>query len=128
MLHEDDEQNRWNAMQLIARHTDASFDKQLSQLLEDPDPLARGMAGYVAVKRWNKRALPILEKRLDDPVALIRFDAISAMAMDGGSAGREIVERYLQSGREPDQRLREIIPKILEEQKAKLTTSAREPH
>ncbi len=112
MLHEEDEQNRWNAMQLIALHADASFDKRLARLLEDPDPRARGMAGYIAAKRWNKRALPILEKRLNDPTVLIRFDAISALAMDGGSVGREIVQRYAQSGKESDSHLREMIPKI----------------
>ena len=125
MLHEDDEQNRWNAMQLIASHVDASFDKQLTQLLEDPDLRARGMAGYIAAKRWDKKALPILEKRLDDPAVLIRFDAISALAMDGGGAGRAIVQRYAQGGKEPDSRLREMIPKILEEQKAKQATHAK---
>ena len=57
---------------------------------------------------------------------MIRFDAISALAMDGGSAGRDIVQRYSQSGKEPDPHLLEIIPKILAEQKAKLATSARE--
>jgi len=123
MLHEDDEQNRWNAMQLIARHVDASFDKQLTRLLEDPDLRARGMAGYIAAKRWDRKALPILEKRLGDPAVLIRFDAISALAMDGGGAGRAIVQRYAQSGKEPDSRLRDIIPKILEEQKLKQATS-----
>lgn len=123
MLHEDDEQNRWNAMQLVAQHGGPGFDKKLTQLLDDPDERTRGMAGYIAVKRWNKRAFPILEKRLDDPAVLIRFDAISALAMDGGNAGREIVQRYAQSGKEQDSHLREIIPKILEEQKAKLATS-----
>jgi len=126
MLHDDDEQNRWNAMQLIAQHADIRFDKQLAQLLEDPDLRARGMAGYIVVKRWHKRALPIMEKCLEDPAVLIRFDAISALAMDGGSAGRDIVQRYWQSGKEPDPHLLEIIPKILAEQKAKLATSARE--
>ena len=125
LLHEDDEQNRWNAMQLLASHVDASFDKQLTQLLEDPDLRARGMAGYIAAKRWDKKALPILEKRLDDPAVLIRFDAISALAMDGGSAGRAIVQRYAQGGKEPDSRLREMIPKILEEQKAKQAANAK---
>ena len=125
MLHEDDEQNRWNAMQLIAGHVDASFDKQIEQLLEDPDLRARGMAGYLAAKRWDKKALPILQKRLDDPAVLIRFDAISALAMNGGSAGRAIVQRYAQSGKEPDSRLRDIIPKILEEQKMKQATNAK---
>jgi hypothetical protein len=125
MLHEDDEQNRWNAMRLIASHVDASFDRQLTQLLEDPDLRARGMAGYIAAKRWDKKALPTLEKRLDDPAVLIRFDAISALAMDGGGAGRAIVQRYAQGGKEPDSRLREMIPKILEEQKAKQATHAK---
>jgi len=125
MLHEDDEQNRWNAMRLIASHVDASFDKQLTQLLEDPDLRARGMAGYIAAKRWDRKALPILEKRLGDPAVLIRFDAISALAMDGGGAGRAIVQRYAQGGKEPDSRLREMIPKILEEQKAKQATHAK---
>jgi len=125
LLHEDDEQNRWNAMQLIANHADASFDKQLTQLLEDPDLRARGMAGYIAAKRWDKKALPILEKRLDDPAVLIRFDAISALAMDGGTGGRSIVQRYAQSRKEPDARLRDMIPKILEEQKVKQATNTK---
>ncbi|PYU71277.1 MAG: hypothetical protein DMG52_22755 [Acidobacteria bacterium] len=79
MLHDDDEQNRWNAMQLIAQHADTRFDKQLAQLLEDRDLRARGMAGYIVVKRWHKRALPIMEKCLEDPAVLIRCDAISAL-------------------------------------------------
>jgi hypothetical protein len=83
------------------------------------------MAGYIAAKRWNKRALPILEKRLNDPTVLIRFDATSALAMDGGSVGREIAQRYAQSGKESDSHLREMIPKILEEHKAKSATSLR---
>jgi tetratricopeptide (TPR) repeat protein len=127
MLHEDDEQNRWNAMQLIAQHADAGFDKQLAQLLEDSDLRARGMAGYIAVKRWHERALPTIQKWLEDPAVLVRFDAISALAMDGGSSGREIVQRYMQSGKEPDAHLKEIIPKILAEQQTKPDTSPRKP-
>jgi Flp pilus assembly protein TadD len=127
LLHEDDEQNRWNAMQLIATHADASFDAQLSPLLEDPDLPARGMAAYIAVIRWHERAFPIIQKWFEHPAALIRFDAISALAMEGGNTGRQMVQRYLESGNEPDEHLRKIIPKILAEQQIKPAPAQSKP-
>ena len=105
----DDEVNRWNAMRVIAEHVDNSFDPRLSQLLEEKNLFVRGMAGYIAAKRWKERAIPLLKQRLDDPSELVRYDALSALMMDEGAQGRAIVEEYQRSGKEPSPRMRELI-------------------
>ena len=109
----DVEENRWKAMRLAAEHLNDISDDRLSTLLESPDPRKRGMAGYLAVLRRHEKALPVMEKWLQDPAELIRYDALSALALYGDATGRKMVEEYLASGKEPNKRLRQAAEKIL---------------
>jgi HEAT repeat protein len=109
----DDEENRWNAMRLAAGHLNEISDERLAQLLEDPDVRKRGMAGYLAVLRGHDKAVLLMKKWLEDPVELIRYDAISALMLYGDAADRKIVEEYIASGKEPNARLREDVSKGL---------------
>jgi tetratricopeptide (TPR) repeat protein len=109
----DVEANRWGAMLLSAAHLNELSDDRLSKMLEDPDLRKRGMAGYLAVQRWHKKALPVMKRWLRDSAELIRFDAMSALVLYGDVAGRKMVEEYLASGKEPNVRLREAVKKAL---------------
>ncbi|HEV3037444.1 MAG TPA: tetratricopeptide repeat protein [Candidatus Angelobacter sp.] len=109
----DDEENRWNAMRLAAGHLNEISDERLAQLLEDPDVRKRGMAGYLAVLRGHDKAVLLMKKWLEDPVELIRYDAISALMLYGDAADGKIVEEYIASGKEPNARLREDVSKGL---------------
>lgn len=109
LMGSEDEVNRATAMQLVVEHPNPDAEKQVFLLLDDPDVLKRGMAGFVAMK-WNTgRALPIVKKWLDDPAELVRFDALSALMEAGGSEGHKVVEEYARSGKEQNANLRNMI-------------------
>src|SRR5215472_12772864 len=111
----EDEANRGMAMTMLAEHRDANVEKEVAQMLDDPDLRKRGMAGYLAVKWQKEKALPVMKKWLEDPAELARFDAISALIESGGPAGRKIVEEYAGSCKEPCPQIRRTMAGALKQ-------------
>ena len=103
----DDPGLRWEAAQLLKTNVDGSFDAQLKALLKDDDLRKRGLAAYIAVYRWKSDSFAIIKQLLADESQLVRFDAISALMIDGGPAGRQIALAH--AAREPNATLRKLI-------------------
>lgn len=108
----DDSVVRWMAFMLIYKNADASFDETLSALLNDKDLRKRGLAAYAVVERWQDKRFEILKKMLADDAELIRFDALSALALQGGETGLEILKAHQKVETNP--RLKELINKTLQ--------------
>jgi len=87
----DDEEVRWLATEAIRQHVDRSFDETLKTLLRDDDLRIRGLAAYIAVHLWKQQSFEILRAMLRDEAQLLRFDAVSALAREGGSEGWRIL-------------------------------------
>jgi Tfp pilus assembly protein PilF len=98
---------RWAATQLLKTKVDSSFDPALSSLLKDKDLRKRGLAAYIAVYRWKKASFPIMKQMLAEESQLLRFDAISALMMEGGEDGRKVVLEY--APRETNPTLKKIL-------------------
>lgn len=98
---------RWRSMILLAQHGDNSFDRHLKQLLEHRDLRVRGLAAYATVQRWGERSFVHIRSMLRHEAQLIRYDAISALALYGGDAGKEILREHLT--REAHSNLKEVI-------------------
>lgn len=98
---------RWEATQLLKTKVDNSFDAQLKALLKDDDPRKRGLAAYIAVYRWKGNSFGILKGLLTEESQLVRFDAISALLMEGGPAGRKVALAH--AAREPNATLKKLI-------------------
>ena len=108
----DDSIVRWFAFTAIYKNADASFDETLSALLSDKDLRKRGLAAYAVVERWQEKRFAILKKMLADEAELIRFDALSALALGGGEAGLEILKEHRKV--ETNAILKELINKTLQ--------------
>lgn len=87
----DDEEVRWLAHEAIKKNVDRSFDGDLKALLQDSDLRIRGLAAYISVHLWKQQSFGILRDMLRDDAQLLRFDAISALGLEGGSEGRQIL-------------------------------------
>ena len=87
----DDEEVRWLATEAIRKHVDRSFDDVLKTLLQDDDLRIRGLAAYISVHLWKQQSLELLRRMLSDEAQLLRFDAVSALAREGGNEGRRIL-------------------------------------
>lgn len=98
-------------MMLLAEHGDNSFDRRLKQLLEHRDLRVRGLAVYAAVQRWGDRSFAPIRSMLNHEAQLVRFDAISALAMHGGDAGKELLREHFK--RESHSHLKEVIEAAL---------------
>jgi len=98
---------RWEATQILKTRVDNSFDPQLKALLKDDDPRKRGLAAYIAVYRWKGNSFGILKSLLTEDSQLVRFDAISALFMEGGPAGRKVALAH--APREPNATLKKLI-------------------
>jgi tetratricopeptide (TPR) repeat protein len=98
---------RWTATQLLKEKADASFDPTLRALLQDKDLIRRGLAAYIAVHRWKAASFDLMRQMLREEAQILRFDAASALLMEGGPAGRKIA--FDHAAREPHPRLREVI-------------------
>lgn len=103
----DDSGIRWEATQALKTKVDSSFDVQLKGLLKDGDPRKRGLAAYIAVYRWKDDSFEILKNLLTDKSQLVRFDAISALMMEGGPTGRKVALAH--GPREPNTTLKKLI-------------------
>jgi len=79
---------RWAATQLLKKKADGSFDAKLRILLKDGDLRIRGLAAYIAVYRWKNASFQVMDELLAAEAQLLRFDAISALILEGGEAGK----------------------------------------
>lgn len=91
----DDGGVRWQAAMIIKEKVDSSFDGTLKELLEDKDSRKRGLAAYIAVGRWKQESFGRMRSMLREESQLLRFDAVSALVLEGGSQGREILSEHL---------------------------------
>ena len=107
LMGHDDSGVRWDATQLIKEKVDRSFDGTLRALLNDKDLRKRGLAAYIAVHLWKQESFGIMRGMLKEESQLLRFDAVSALMMEGGPDGRAIVIEHLP--RETNPRLKKLI-------------------
>jgi len=107
LLGHDDGGVRWYATQMIMKKVDRSFDETLKALLNDRDLRKRGLAAYIAVHLWKQESFGMMREMLKEESQLLRFDAVSALMMEGGAEGRAIVFEHL--SRESNPRLRKMI-------------------
>ena len=107
LLGHDDLGVRWEATQALKTKVDGSFDTQLKALLQDVDLRKRGLAAYIAVHRWKNDSFGIMKSLLADESQLVRFDAISALIMEGGLAGRKVALAH--AAHEPNATLKKLI-------------------
>jgi Flp pilus assembly protein TadD len=107
LMGHDDPGLRWEATQALKIRVDTSFDAQLKDLLNDADPRKRGLAAYIAVYRWKSNSFGIIKSLLNEESELVRFDAVSALMIDGGPAGRRLALEH--SVHEPNATLKKLI-------------------
>jgi tetratricopeptide (TPR) repeat protein len=108
----DDSIVRWVAFATLFKNADTSFDETLTALLNDTDLRKRGLAAYAVVERWKEKRFEILSKMLGDNAELIRFDALSALALQGGEPGVEILKKHQKV--ETNSKLKELIDRTLQ--------------
>ena len=106
-LEHDDGGVRWTATEAIKKTSDRTFDAKIKTLLNDGDLRKRGLAAYLAVHLWQKESFPIIKRMLADESQLIRFDAVSALILEGGAEGRRIA--YEHAANEPNLTLKKMI-------------------
>jgi len=111
LMGHDDGGVRWYATMAIEKYVDRSFDATLKSLLKDSDLRKRGLAAYIAIHLWKQESFDTLRSMLREEAQLLRFDAISALMMEGGPEGRNIVLDHL--SRETDPRIKKLIQSSL---------------
>jgi tetratricopeptide (TPR) repeat protein len=107
LMGHDDEEVRWLAAEAIKVHVDRSFDEQLRALLQEKDLRKRGLAAYVAVHLWKQESFETMRNMLREEAQLLRYDALSALIIEGGFEGRRIVVEH--RARENNPTLQKLI-------------------
>lgn len=108
----DDEQVRWQATEAIMKNVNRSFDETLRALLKDNDLRKRGLAAYIAIHLWKQESFDDLRAMLFEKAELLRFDALSALALKGGNEGLQIIINHRAFETNPT--LKQLIDKTLE--------------
>jgi hypothetical protein len=80
---------------------------KLRALLTDGDLRKRGLAAYLAVHLWKNESFPVVKGMLVDEAQLVRFDALSALILEGGADGRRIA--YEHAANETNPTLKKMI-------------------
>ena len=91
LMEHDDGGVRWSATDAIMKNVDRSFDPTLKALLTDSDLRKRGLAAYIAVHLWKAESFDYMRQMLKEDAQLLRFDALSALVIEGGPEGRKMV-------------------------------------
>lgn len=107
MMRHDDVLVRWNSMLLLIERDGNNLDPNIEELLKDEDLRVRGLAAYMAVKLWGVKSFPAVKTMLAEKAQVLRFDAVSALIMYGGPAGKTIVDKHRL--KEPEKALRDVI-------------------
>ena len=89
------------ATEAIKTHIDRAFDEQLKALLQEKDLRKRGLAAYIAVHLWKQESFTLMRNMLREEAQLLRFDALSALMLEGGSEGRRIILEHRKSELNP---------------------------
>jgi len=106
-LDHDDEGVRWGATEAIKKTVDRGFDDKLKDLLKDNDLRKRGLAAYLAVHLWKRESFGMIKLMLNEESQLLRYDALSALMLEGGEEGRRIAFEH--AAREPNPNLKKLI-------------------
>ena len=114
LMGHDDGGVRWYATQTIKDKVDRSFDETLKALLKDQDLRKRGLAAYIAVHLWKQESFGMMREMLKEESQLLRFDAVSALILEGGAEGRRIVSEHL--SRESHPKLKQLIEAAIKQQ------------
>jgi tetratricopeptide (TPR) repeat protein len=107
MMGHDDQGVRWEATQLLKNNVDSSFDQRLKDLLKDNNLRRRGLAAYIAVWRWKRDSFGFMDELLHEKAELLRFDALSALMLEGGVEGKQ--RALAHSARETNPGLKKLI-------------------
>jgi len=113
LMGHDDGGVRWYATQIIKEKVDRSFDETLRALLKDQDLRKRGLAAYIAVHLWRQESFGTMRDMLKEESQILRFDAVSALVLEGGEEGRKIVLEHLP--RESHPKLKKLIEATIKE-------------
>lgn len=113
LMAHDDGGVRWKATELLKARADATFDKTLRALLQDRDLRRRGLAAYLAVHRWKGASFDLMRQMLREEAQLLRFDAVSALLLEGGPEGQRVAFEH--AAREPHPWLKQLIEKAKEQ-------------
>jgi len=111
LMGHDDGGVRWQTAMIIKEKVDSSFDGTLKELLEDKDLRKRGLAAYIAVGRWKQESFGRMRSMLREESQLLRFDAVSALVLEGGPKGRKILSEHLPV--EPNPQLKVMIERAI---------------
>jgi tetratricopeptide (TPR) repeat protein len=112
LMTHDDGGVRWQATELLKVKVDRSFDETLKSLLQDKDLRRRGLAAYVAVHLWQRESFDLMRQMLREDAQLLRYDAVSALVLEGGPEGRRIAFEHRQH--EPHPTLKRLIETAME--------------
>jgi len=107
MMRHDEVLVRWSAMRTLTEKEGRKLDTRVKDLLKDSDLRVRGLAAYMAVRLWKEDSFPEIRKMLREEAQLLRFDAVSALLMEGGHEGKKIVSEH--KPKEPSEYLRKLI-------------------
>lgn len=97
----DDSMNRWGAFVTLNKYAGASLDRIVDSLLKDNDIRKRGLAAYALIERKGEDRFIVLKKLLSDPSELVRFDALSALALRGGEVGKQMLAAHQRIEKQP---------------------------
>jgi Flp pilus assembly protein TadD len=115
-LGQDDPNLRAGAMLLLGSHMRAN-DERLAALLAHDDLRVRGAGAYVAGALRGEAIVPLMTSWLDHESQLIRYDAMSVLAMNGGASGRAVLMKLRKAGKVTEPRLRAILDMVTDEQR-----------
>lgn len=115
-LDHDNAAARWLATEAIKLHVDRTFDIRLKALLSDEDLRKRGLALYLAVYLWKQESFEVVRKMLAADSELLRYDAISALVLEGGAEGRRIALERLATEKHPT--LRKLLERAQQKKPA----------
>lgn len=116
LMGHEDQGVRWDATELLKKKVDSSFDPKLRALLKDNDLRKRGLAAYIAVYRWKSASFELMDALLAESAELLRYDALSALILEGGVAGKQ--RALAHAAREKHPKLKQLLESVRQEKTA----------
>src|SRR5687768_16359486 len=113
LMAHDDGGVRWRATELLDAKAGPSLDATVRALLEDKDLRRRGLAAYIAVRRWKAESFDLMRRMLREQAQLLRYDALSALIIEGGPEGRRVALEH--AARESHPRLKKSLEAVAKE-------------